>query len=77
LGKSRILDEPLGVAINTRGYLLVGNYGRDNDEIYDPSNGGLLGTFGKGQAVRTGQDLPDTGGVSWISLATGNQYAAH
>jgi len=54
LGKSRILDEPLGVAINTRGYLLVGNYRRDNDEIYDPSNGGLLGTFGKGQAVRTG-----------------------
>ncbi|HSM68098.1 MAG TPA: NHL repeat-containing protein [Xanthomonadales bacterium] len=48
IGELKNLDRPLGVAIDTRGYLLVGNDGRDNIEVYDPANGDLLATFGEG-----------------------------
>lgn len=42
------LDKPLGVAIDAQGYILIGNDGRDNIEVYDPANGDLLVVFGEG-----------------------------
>lgn len=42
------LSKPLGVAIDTQGYILIGNNGRDNIEVYDPANGNLLAVFGEG-----------------------------
>lgn len=47
-GELKNLDRPLGVAIDSQGYLLVGNDGRDNVEVYDPRNGDLLAAFGQG-----------------------------
>jgi DNA-binding beta-propeller fold protein YncE len=47
IGELKNLDKPLGVAIDSQGYLLVGNSGRDNIEVYDPANGDLLATFGE------------------------------
>jgi len=47
IGELKNLDKPLGLAIDSQGYLLVGNNGRDNIEVYDPSNGDLLATFGE------------------------------
>ena len=48
IGELKNLDKPLGVAIDTQGYLLVGNDGKDNIEVYDPANGDLLASFGDG-----------------------------
>ena len=42
------LNRPLGVAIDSQGYILIGNDGRDNIEVYDPANGDLLAVFGEG-----------------------------
>ncbi|MHC5112262.1 MAG: 6-bladed beta-propeller [Planctomycetota bacterium] len=42
------LDSPLGIAMDSRGYLLVGNDGRDNVEVFDPDNNLLLAVFGNG-----------------------------
>lgn len=42
------LDRPLGVAVDTQGYILIGNDGRDNIEVYNPVNGELLAVFGEG-----------------------------
>ena len=42
------LSKPLGVAIDSQGYILIGNDGRDNIEVYDPANGDLLAVFGQG-----------------------------
>ena len=41
------LDRPLGVAVDARGYILIGNDGRDNIEVYNPANGELLAVFGE------------------------------
>ena len=48
IGELKNLDKPLGVAIDTQGFLLVGNDGKDNIEVYDPANGDLLASFGDG-----------------------------
>ena len=42
------LNTPLGVAVDGQGRLLVGNDGRGNIEVYDPTNGELLAEFGEG-----------------------------
>ncbi|MDH5356808.1 MAG: hypothetical protein OEY09_20375 [Gammaproteobacteria bacterium] len=42
------LNKPLGVAVDSRGYILVGNNGRDNIEVYDPANGDLVTVFAEG-----------------------------
>ena len=42
------LNTPLGVAVDGQGRLLVGNDGRSNIEVYDPTNGDLLAVFGEG-----------------------------
>src|SRR5210317_2063787 len=42
------LNMPLGVAVDGQGRLLVGNDGRSNIEVYDPTNGDLLAEFGDG-----------------------------
>ena len=47
-GEIKGLHNPLGVAVDSLGYILVGNSGRGNIEIYDPANGDLLGEFGQG-----------------------------
>ena len=48
IGEIGNLDRPLGLAIDSQGYLLVGNSGRKNIEVYDPANGDLLASFGEG-----------------------------
>jgi hypothetical protein len=48
IGEIENLDKPLGIAIDSQGYLLVGNNGRNNIEVYDPDNGDLIATFGEG-----------------------------
>jgi len=45
-GEIKGLNKPLGVAVDSQGYILVGNDGRDNIEVYDPSSGELLAEFG-------------------------------
>lgn len=42
------LAKPLGLAVDMNGYILVGNDGRDNVEIYDPADGRLINSFGDG-----------------------------
>jgi hypothetical protein len=42
------LNTPLGLAIDNQGRLLVGNHGRKNIEVFDPTNGDLLAVFGEG-----------------------------
>lgn len=46
-GELKGLKKPLGVAVDSQGYLYVGNNGRDNVEVYDP-NGTRVMTFGQG-----------------------------
>jgi hypothetical protein len=46
IGELKHLNKPLGVAIDSNGYLLVGNDGRNNIEVYDPVNGDFLFEFG-------------------------------
>lgn len=48
IGELRNLDKPLGVAIDSQGYLLVGSDKWGNIQVYDPANGDLLATFGDG-----------------------------
>lgn len=45
------LDKPLGITVDSRGYILVGNDGRDNIEVYDPANGNLVAIFGQGEII--------------------------
>jgi DNA-binding beta-propeller fold protein YncE len=40
------LDRPMGVAVDSRGYLLIGNDGRDNVEVYDPVDGNQVAVLG-------------------------------
>jgi hypothetical protein len=42
------LDRPLGVAVDSKGFLLVGNNGRDNIEAFNPLTGDLYAIFGNG-----------------------------
>ena len=42
------LNNPLGVAVDSLGYILVGNSGRGNIEVFDPADGDFLLEFGKG-----------------------------
>lgn len=47
-GELKDLDKPLGVAVDSQGYVLIGNDGRDNLEAFDPANGNLIAIFGEG-----------------------------
>ncbi len=47
-GEIKGLSRPLGVAVDSLGYVLVGNDGRDNIEVYDPADGVQLMVFGEG-----------------------------
>ena len=42
------LDKPLGVTVDSKGRILVGNDGRDNIEVFDAVNGNLRKIFGEG-----------------------------
>jgi hypothetical protein len=58
------LNKPLGVAISSQGYILIGNNGRDNIEVYDPANGDLLAVFGDGLVkMPTAITLDDLGNI--------------
>ena len=48
IGEIKNLAKPLGVAVDSQGYLLVGNDGRNNIEVYDPVDGNFLASFGDG-----------------------------
>lgn len=48
IGELKNLDTPLGIAIDSQGFLLVGNDGRNNIEVYDPADGVFLTSFGDG-----------------------------
>jgi DNA-binding beta-propeller fold protein YncE len=39
---------PLGVAMDSRGYILIGNDGRKNVEVFNPETGNLHAVFGQG-----------------------------
>lgn len=61
VGELKGLDKPLGIAVDSLGYLLVGNDGRDNIEVYDPFDGNLMAIFGQGliimpNSITTGPD---------------------
>jgi DNA-binding beta-propeller fold protein YncE len=43
------LSKPLGVAVDSKGNLLVGNDGKDNIEVYGYDNGNPLNVFGSDQ----------------------------
>lgn len=45
------LNKPLGVAVDWRGNLLVGNDGRDNVEAYDLATGDMVAAFGQGRVI--------------------------
>lgn len=45
------LSRPLGVAIDWKGNILIGNDGRDNIEAYDLSTGDMVATFGQGRII--------------------------
>jgi sugar lactone lactonase YvrE len=45
------LDKPLGIAVDSKGYILVGNDGRDNIEVFDPLNGNLRKIFAEGLVI--------------------------
>jgi hypothetical protein len=60
----KALDRPLGVAIDSQGYLLVGNDGRDNVEVYDPTTGQLVTVIGEGTIrMPTAIALDDSGNI--------------
>jgi DNA-binding beta-propeller fold protein YncE len=42
------LDWPLGVAMDSRGFILIGNDGRTNVEVFNPETGNLHVVFGQG-----------------------------
>jgi DNA-binding beta-propeller fold protein YncE len=48
IGEIKNLNKPLGVAIDSQGYLLVGSNGNNNIEVYDPVDGNFLASFGDG-----------------------------
>lgn len=45
-GEIKDLSKPLGVAVDSLGFILVGNNGRNNIEVYDPEDGVRLTAFG-------------------------------
>jgi len=45
------LNKPLGVAVDWRGNVLVGNDGRDNIEAYDLTTGDMVAAFGQGRII--------------------------
>jgi DNA-binding beta-propeller fold protein YncE len=47
-GEIKNMSKPLGVAVDSLGYILVGNDGTDVVEVYDPADGVLLTNFGEG-----------------------------
>lgn len=58
------LSQPLGVAIDSQGHILIGNNGRDNVEVYDLANGDLLAVFGEGRVkMPTAITLDDLGNI--------------
>ena len=48
-GELKNLQKPLGLAIDTQGFLLVGNDKSNLIEVYDPATGDLLHSFGNGE----------------------------
>jgi len=45
------LNKPLGVTVDSLGYILIGNSGSENIEVYDPADGTKLIAFGEGQVL--------------------------
>ena len=67
------LDKPLGVAVDSNGHILVGNNGRDNIEVYDPSNGDLLAVFGEGMIKMPNAITVDGLGNIYVTDSLNNQ----
>jgi DNA-binding beta-propeller fold protein YncE len=58
------LNRPLGVAVDSEGYILIGNDGRDNIEVYDPANGNLVAVFAEGLVkMPTAITIDDLGNI--------------
>jgi DNA-binding beta-propeller fold protein YncE len=58
------LNRPLGVAVDSEGYILIGNDGRDNIEVFDPANGNLVAVFGEGLVkMPTAITIDDLGNI--------------
>jgi len=68
----KALSRPLGVAIDTQGYILIGNDGRDNIEVYDPANGELVAVFGEGLVKMPTAITVDTLGNIYVTDSRSN-----
>ncbi|MDH3947451.1 MAG: NHL repeat-containing protein, partial [Gammaproteobacteria bacterium] len=66
------LNRPLGVAIDSQGYILIGSDGRDNIEVYDPANGDLLAVFGEGLVKMPTAITVDTLGSIYVTDSRSN-----
>jgi hypothetical protein len=61
------LKFPLGVAVDPQGRVLVGNDGRKNVEVYDPTNGDLLAVFGQGLIAMPNAITVDEAGFIYVT----------
>jgi len=61
------LKFPLGVAVDTQGRVLVGNDGRKNVEVYDPTNGDLLAVIGQGLIAMPNAITVDEAGYIYVT----------
>jgi len=61
------LNIPLGVAVDAQGRILVGNDGRNNIEVYDPSTGELLAVFGNGLLAMPNAITLDAAGNIYVT----------
>jgi DNA-binding beta-propeller fold protein YncE len=61
------LNIPLGVAVDAQGRILVGNDGRNNIEVYDPSTGELLAVLGNGLLAMPNAITLDAAGNIYVT----------
>ena len=67
------LNRPLGVAVDANGYILVGNDGRDNIEVYDPTNGEMIAAFGEGLVKMPAAITTDLYGNIYVTDSLGGR----
>jgi DNA-binding beta-propeller fold protein YncE len=61
------LDKPLGIAVDSNGYILVGNDGRDNIEVFDPATGNLKKIFAEGLVIMPNSISVDSDGFIYVT----------
>jgi DNA-binding beta-propeller fold protein YncE len=71
-GEIKGLNQPLGVAIDSLGRILVGNDGRDNVEVYDRITGELVAIFGQGIVSTPNAITVDDFGTIYVTDSRSN-----